>query len=170
MNSDFPIEPFQSHHDRAAFCCGVEQFNRYFRQQISQDVKRYFATAFVLIDRNSATVAGYYTLSYTSILIGELPSEIVKKIPKYERAPAVLLGRLAVDKNYQGKGLGEILLFDALFRCKESTSKTAAMAVVVDAKDDRARSFYERYQFICFPNKPNKLFLTMTAIAKMLTE
>jgi GNAT superfamily N-acetyltransferase len=70
-----------------------------------------------LVDQNSATVAGYYTLANTSIVIGELPTEIAKKLPKYERAPAVLLGRLAVDKNYQGKGLGIILLFDALRKC-----------------------------------------------------
>jgi len=168
LNSDFLIEPLQSHHNRAAFCCGTESLDRYFRQQISQDVKRYFATAFVLVNRNSARVAGYYTLSNTSIVIGEMPTEIANKLPKYEAAPAVLLGRLAVDKNYQGKGLGIILLFDALGKCLESTSRTAAMAVVVDAKNDRARSFYERYQFIGLTDQPNKLFLTMTAIAKML--
>lgn len=169
MNSDFPIEPLQSHHDRAAFCCGAEPLDRYFRQQISQDVKKYFATAFVLVDRSSTTVVGYYTLSNTSIVIKDLPTEIANKLPKYEMAPAVLLGRLAVDKNYQSQGLGEVLLVDALRRCLESTSRTAAMAVVVDAKDEQACSFYKRYQFIGFPDQLNKLFLTMTAIAKMFT-
>jgi len=110
-------------------------------------------------------VAGYYTLSQTGINMVELPTEITKKLPKYPVAPATLLGRLAVDRNYQGKGLGEILLMDALHR--SSRNEIASIAMVVDAKDDNARSFYEHYQFIRFPDYPNRLFLPMTTIAKM---
>jgi GNAT superfamily N-acetyltransferase len=163
--SNYLIEPLNSSHNRKAFESGVERLDRYFHHQAGQDAKKRVAAPFVLVDRSSGNVVGYYTLSATSINLAELPIEIAQKLPKYPLVPAFLLGRLAVDKNYQGKGLGEMLLMDALYRCLES--EIAAMAVVVDAKDDFSRSFYEHYQFIQFPDHPNRLFLPMTTIAKI---
>ena len=163
--SDYLIEPLGSHHNRAAFESGVELLDRYFHKSAGQDARKRVAAPFVLLDRTNGAVAGYYTLSATSINLGDLPTAIAKKLPKYPVVPAILLGRLAVDKNYQGKRLGEILLMDALNRSLRS--EIAAMAVVVDALDDSARSFYEHYQFIRFPDYPNRLFLPMTTIAKI---
>nr|WP_254445241.1 GNAT family N-acetyltransferase [Anabaena sp. UHCC 0204] len=96
-----------------------------------------------------------------------MPIEIIKKLklPKYPQLPATLLGRLAVDKNHRQKGLGEMLLMDALYRSFHN--EIATIAVVVDAKDDKARSFYEHYQFIGFPDYSHRLFLMMETIAKM---
>ncbi len=162
---DYLIEPLGSHHNRAVFSCGIEPLDVYFQRQAGQDARKRVAAPFVLLDRSSGVVAGYYTLSQTGINMVELPTEISKKLPKYPVAPATLLGRLAVAKNYQGKGLGEILLMDALHRSLRN--EIASMAVVVDAKDNNARSFYEHYQFIRFPDYPNRLFLPMTTIAKM---
>jgi ribosomal protein S18 acetylase RimI-like enzyme len=163
--SDYLIEPLGSHHNRAAFESGVEPLDRYFHTSAGQDAKKRVAAPFVLLDRTNGAVAGYYTLSATSINLGELPTAIAKKLPKYPVVPAILLGRLAVDKNYRGKRLGEMLLMDALNRCKRS--EIAAMAIVVDALDDSACSFYEHYQFIRFPDYPNRLFLPITTIAKI---
>ncbi len=118
-----------------------------------------------MIEKSSAAVAGYYTLSATSINLSDLPDAIALKLPKYPFVPAFLLGRLAVDKNYRGKRLGEMLLMDALYRSFKS--EIAAMAVVVDAKDDSSRSFYEHYQFLRFPDYPNRLFLPMATIANL---
>lgn len=159
------MQPLGSHHNRVDFFCGVEPLDRYLHKQAGQDARKYFAAPFVLVDKISGRVAGYYTLSATSINIGDLPVEIAKKLPKYPVAPAILLGRLAVDQNYRAQGLGEILLMDAFERSLRSG--IAAMAVVVDAKDDQARSFYEHYEFIRFPDYPNRLFLPMTTIAKL---
>lgn len=164
-NSNYLIEPLGSHHNRAAFESGVEPLDRYLHTSAGQDAKKRVAAPFVLLDRTSGNVAGYYTLSATSINLGDLPTAITKKLPKYPVVPAILLGRLAVDKNYRGKRLGEMLLMDALNRCLRS--EIAAMAVVVDALDDSACSFYEHYQFIRFPDYPNRLFLPMTTIARM---
>lgn len=164
-SSDYSIEPLASHHNRAAFESGVEPLDRYLQQQAGQDAKKRVAAPFVLLDKSSGAVAGYYTLSATSVNLGELPTEIAKKLPKYPVVPAILLGRLAVDKNYRGKRLGEMLLMDALNRCLRS--EIAAMAVVVDALDDSVCSFYEHYQFIRFPDYPNRLFLPMMTIAKI---
>jgi predicted N-acetyltransferase YhbS len=162
---DYSIEPLGSHHNRAAFSCGSESLDIYLQRQARQDARKYMAAPYVLIEKNSGAVIGYYTLSSVGINMGDLPPEIRKKLPKYPAAPATLLGRLAVDEKYQGKGLGEILLMDALY--KSLRNEIASMAVVVDAKDDKARSFYERYDFIRFPDYSHRLFLPMTVIKKM---
>lgn len=162
---DYLIEPLGTHHNRAAFSCGVEPLDVYFKRQAGQDARKRVAAPFVLLDQSSGAIAGYYTLSAISINTVELPTEVAKKLPKYPMVPATLLGRLAVDKNYQGKKLGEILLMDALHRSLRS--EIASMAVVVDAKDEQAHSFYEHYQFIRFPDYSHRLFLAMETIAKM---
>lgn len=162
---NYLIEPLGSHHNRAVFSCGVEPLDVYFQRQAGQDARKRMAAPFVLIDKSCGAVAGYYTLSSIGINMSDLPTKISKKLPKYPIAPATLLGRLAVDKNYRGKGLGEILLMDALY--KSLQNEIASMAVVVDAKDDQARSFYEHYHFIRFPDYSHRLFLPMTLIEKM---
>lgn len=162
---DYLIEPLGSHHNRAVFSCGVEPLDLYFQRQSGQDARKRMAATFVLVDTSSGCVAGYYTLSSIGINMVDLPTEISKKLSKYPIAPATLLGRLAVDQNYQGKGLGEFLLMDALYRSLQN--EIASMAVVVDAKDDEARSFYERYHFIRFPDYSHRLFLPMTLIEKI---
>ena len=167
-NEDYLIEPLGKKHNRAAFCCGVEPLDRYFHSQATQDARKRVAAPFVLVKTQSGIVAGYYTLSATSINAGDLPIEIAKKLPKYSIVPATLLGRLAVARNYRGKGLGERLLMDSLYRSLQS--EIASMAVVVEAKDEDARSFYEHYDFIRFPDFPNRLFLPMTAIALIFSD
>ncbi|MEA5505122.1 GNAT family N-acetyltransferase [Halotia wernerae UHCC 0503] len=161
---DYLIEPLGKH-DRAAFSCGVEILDRYLKQQAGQDARKRVAAPFVLVEKSSGIIAGYYTLSSTSIKFEELPIELSKKLPKYPIVPATLLGRLAVDQNYRQKGLGEMLLMDALYRSLKS--EIATIAVVVDAKDDAARSFYEHYDFIRFPDFSHRLFLKIETIAKM---
>lgn len=163
---NYLIEPLGKKHNRAAFCCGVDPLDNYFHKQAGQDAGKRIAAPFILVEKSSGFVLGYYTLSSTSIQIGELPIEITKKLPKYPHLPATLLGRLAVDQNHRQKGFGEMLLMDALYRSWQN--KIATIAVVVDAKDDQARSFYEHYQFTCFPDYSHRLFLMMEIIAKLM--
>jgi len=120
----------------------------------------------VLVDRSSDAIAGYYTLSSYQIEVGELPEDAKRRFPRYPFAPATLLGRLAVDCHHQGKGLGKILLMDALHRSLRHSEEVASLAVVVDAIDDAARDFYERYGFITLPDHRYKLFLPMDTIEK----
>jgi predicted GNAT family N-acyltransferase len=112
-------------------------------------------------------VLGYYTLSAFSVDVGAWPEAVARKLPKYPLIPATLLGRLAVDGLLRGKGAGEHLLMDALRRSFDASSEVASMAVVVDAKDDKAVSFYRRYGFIRFAGQEGRLFLPM-AVAKRL--
>ncbi|MBM3277306.1 MAG: GNAT family N-acetyltransferase [Candidatus Handelsmanbacteria bacterium] len=165
----FLIEPLGKHHHRAAFSSGSPPLDHYLQQQAGQEARRHLAVTFVLVDADRQILAGYYTLSATSIRLGELPTEIAQKLPRYPLVPATLLGRLAVDTSYQGKRLGEFLLMDALRRSFTQSQAIASMAVVVDAKDEGARRFYERYGFIKFPDQPFRLFLPMQTIAKLFS-
>jgi len=97
--------------------------------------------------------------------LGELPELIVRKLPRYPLVPATLLGRLAVDRRRQGKGYGRFLLADALYRA--AGSEIASFAVIVDAKDDSARRFYERESFLPFPDQPMELFRPMADLKQL---
>jgi GNAT superfamily N-acetyltransferase len=122
------------------------------------------AAPFVLL-LPDGLIAGYYTLSSTAVQLGELPPATAKKLPRYPLVPATLLSRLAVDRRQQGKGYGRFLLADALFRA--TRSEIASFVVIVDAKDDTARRFYERESFLPFPDQPRKLFRPMIDLAKL---
>ncbi|MDE2361115.1 MAG: GNAT family N-acetyltransferase [Hyphomicrobiales bacterium] len=152
-------------HDRSAFSCGVEALDRYLQSQAGQDARRRVAAPYVLLEPPSSEVIGFYTLSNTSLKAAELPAAFIKKLPRYPVLPATLLGRLAVNVNRKGAGYGEVLLLDALRRCLRS--ETASLAVVVDAKDDAAISFYERHEFLRLPDQSNRLFKPMAEIEKL---
>ena len=158
------VEVLGPQHDRAAFESGVEPLDRYFRTQAGQDARKSLAAPFVLM-LPDGTIGGYYTLSATSVNLSELPAQISRKLPRYPLVPATLLGRLAVDRRHQGKSYGRFLLADALFRSVRS--EIASFAVIVDAKDENARRFYERESFLPFPDQPLRLFRSMADIAKL---
>jgi GNAT superfamily N-acetyltransferase len=158
------IEPLGKH-TRDDFQCGIDELDRYFHHQAGQDARKRVAAPFVLVNQETGKVAGYYTLSMNSVVTQDLPLELAKKLPRYEALPAVLLGRLAVDQQYQGHGLGELLLLDALQRSLENP--IAAMCVVVDAINDQALAFYERYGFIRLADLNRRLFLPMKTIEKL---
>jgi GNAT superfamily N-acetyltransferase len=150
-------------HDRSQFDCGVEELNRYLRQQASQDMRTKVATCYVATDRATGIVAGYYTLSTTSVLLTNLPPDLAKRLPKYPVVGAYLIGRLARDLRF--RGLGAALLMDALFRVLDLP--VAAFATIVDAKDENAVQFYERHHFIRFPGEDRKLFIPMAEVARL---
>lgn len=158
------VEPLTSSHDRSEFESGVEPLDRYFRTQAGQDARKNMAAPFVLL-LSDGTIGGYYTLSSTSVQLAELPAQTVRKLPRYPLVPATLLGRLAVDRRQQGKGYGRFLLADALYRA--TRSEIASFAVIVDAKDESARRFYERESFLSFPDHPMKLFRSMADIRRL---
>lgn len=116
---------------RDDFGCGNEVLDRYFKTQITQDIRRRITSGFVAVDAASGKVAGYFTLAATSIPLRALAEEISRKLPRYPVVPAVRLGRLAVDRQFHGQGLGGALLADALVRC--AGSDISAYALTVDA-------------------------------------
>ena len=164
--SKFFIEPLGARHDRAAFSCGVEALDNYLHNQAGQDLKKHAAVPFILTN-DGKTIAGYYTLSQFAVALDVVPAEIAKKLPKYPMVPATLLGRLAIAKEYRGHKLGELLLMDALKRSLDTSKQLASAAVVVDAKDDAAITFYKKYGFLDLPKIERRLFLPMGTIEKL---
>lgn len=163
---NYTIESLSPQHDRENFDCGITPLNNYLQKQARQDITRFLSAVFILEDTDKQKIAGYYTLSATAIQLADLPNTITKKLPKYPLIPATLLGRLAINLKYQGQGLGTFLLFDALHRCQ--VNEIPSMAVIVDAKDEKAKAFYEYHQFIPFVQQPQRLYLPMTTIMKIL--
>jgi predicted GNAT family N-acyltransferase len=164
LSSLFAIEPLNKHHDKSTFSCGEPALDRYIKEQASQDVKRGLSRVFVATLNNK--VVGFYSLSATSVSHNSLPADIARKLPKYP-VPAVLLGRLARDKLSSEKGLGEILLVNALKRVLLANQEVAMYALVVDAKHEAAKAFYQRYGFIALEDYPMRLFLPLDTIAQM---
>jgi GNAT superfamily N-acetyltransferase len=158
------VEALGPHHDRNSFVSGIEPLDRYFRSQAGQDARKNMAAPFVLVLPDGA-IGGYYTLSATGVKLTEFPVDVTRKLPRYPLVPATLLGRLAVDQNHRGRGYGRFLLADALLRAVRS--EIASFAIIVDAKDDAARQFYERESFLSFPDQPLRLFRSMADIAKL---
>ena len=153
-------------HDRGGFSCGVEALDAYLRRQAAQDMDRHSAVVYVAVI-DAPAIAGYYTLSQYSIDLVELPDQIAKRLPRYPVVPATLLGRLAVSTIHRGRGLGELLLFDALHRSLEQSARVASAGVMVDAKDEIASAFYRRYGFVPIVDAPRRLFLPMQTIEPM---
>jgi GNAT superfamily N-acetyltransferase len=163
---NFSREPLEPHHPKASFSCGDERLDRYLHNLASQDKKRNLAIPYVILDRERQRIIGYYTLSMSGINLEDLPPKLVKKLPKYPLIGVILIGRLAVDSEYRGYGWGKLLIMDALFRSLGVSQTTGCFAVVVDAINDAAVKFYQRFEFQTFPDQPDKLFRTMTNIAQ----
>jgi ribosomal protein S18 acetylase RimI-like enzyme len=156
----FVVEKLAAHHDRLSFSCGVDALDRYLHAQAGQDVRRRVSNCFVAVS-SERTIAGYYTLAATGVPLNDLPLEYAKRLPRYPIVPAALVGRLAVDIRFAGKGLGSMLLYDAMARAADAAP--AVFAVIVDAKDDRAAKFYQRFGFRAFASRPMTLYYPLNA-------
>ena len=154
---EFNFEPLSGAHNRSRFDCGSEPLNRYLREQASQDMKRRIAMCFVAIDVTTREIAGFYTLTATSIALNALAPELIKKLPRYPAVPAALLGRLAVAQSHREKGLGRRLLIDGLKRA--ARAELGIFAMLVDAKDENAQRFYEKYGFKLLDGEQRRLLL-----------
>ncbi len=166
---DLTIEPLAERHNRAAFCCTNQQLEQYLRKQAGQDFRKRASAPFV-ITPDHKTIAGFYTLSQYAINLKDVPEEIAKGFPKYPVVSATLLGRLAVDKQFLGQGLGELLLMDAQRRALKLSKQIASAVLLVDAKADQAVGFYKKYGFVELPAVERRLFKAMATIARLFPE
>ena len=153
------IVPLDLAWDRRTFTSGFAPRDRYFHQQVTQDIRRRVTACFVAIEEPSHRIAGYYILASASIALVDLPADVAKRLPRYPSVPAVRMGRLAVDQVFQGRGMGGVLLADALARALRAD--IAAYGLVVDAKDTTAVAFYQHHGFIAFAGHPLTLFLPL---------
>ena len=160
MIAGLRIVSLTSQHDRSRFSCGRSELDQYFKERATQDIKRRMSNCFVACD-DQGQIAAYYTLAATSLPLLELSDATKKRLPRYELLPAVLIGRLAVDIKFQGQRLGGALILDAAARA--ARAEPAVFALIVDAKDEAAKGFYQHLGFQPFNSKPKAMFLPLTA-------
>jgi GNAT superfamily N-acetyltransferase len=169
MPTEWRIEPLDRKHDRGAFDCGEAALNDYLARYASQNQGSGIARTFAVEDEGPDRILGYYSLTVGGIDKANLSPETAKCFPNYP-LPVARLARLAVDRGARGQGLGEHLLMDALHRCLRVAHEVGIVAVLVDAKDDRAERFYARYEFESLPDQPLLLWLRMRAISRLFAE
>jgi len=156
--------------DTDGFCCGQGLLDEYIRSYATQDVKRGLARVFVAAsEAEPRRLAGYFTLSAASVSAADLPQSLRRKLPRYP-VPVALLGRLAVDSSFQGKGLGGILLADALLKVANATRVLAMAGMIVDAKDETAAAFYRHFGFLPLPGQPERMLLSARAFPRIAPE
>ena len=155
LNSPVPLD---ATHDVSAFDCGVPALNNYLRKFALQNQRGQSARTYVAT--RGECVVGYYTLAAASARREETPARVAKGLAAHP-VPVILLARLAVDATEKGQGLGAGLLKDALLRAVQAADLIGCRAVMVHAKDEGARAFYERFGFEPSPTDPLRLFLLM---------
>ena len=128
-------------------------------------MRRRVANYFVAIEAATGQSAAYYTLSAASMPLVDLPADETKRLPRYPTLPAVRIGRLAVDRRFQGRGLGSALLLNAADRTLRADA--AAFALLVDAKNHQADGFYQHYGFRTLVSRPRTLFLPLKTAQKV---
>ncbi len=154
-------------HDRNSFDCGVDELNVFLKQHANQNQSKNMSKTYVAIvavsSLNPKKIYGYYTLSAGHILCDHLPENIKSKLPKYP-VPIARIGRLAVDNEYKGQGIGGFLLHNAFSNVLSIAEKMGVYAVVVDAKNNDAKRFYQNYGFTELQDSGLTLFLPINTI------
>ncbi len=164
MPSKYRIEVLEDQ-PREYFTCGVEALDRYLLCQAGQDQRKRVAVVYLLME--GGRVVGYHTLSTTGVTADILPENMRRHLPRYRILPAAIIGRLAVDRRYQRQGLGALLLMDALHHCLRTSKEIGFFAVMVHAKDDSARAFYEAFQFRRCLDDEYHLFRPISEISRL---
>ena len=153
-------------HDRTAYASGNDRIDAYFRTVVSQDVKRNYAHCYVLVEKETKRLAGFYSLSAPDIPLTDMPSDLARKLPRCPSVPAVLIGWLVRDIGFRGQEVGAMLLRDAIVRV--SASQIGVYALCADAIDEAAAAFYRRYLFTPFESRPRSLFLPLATALKTI--
>lgn len=165
LHENFSIRKLDALHQKNKFTCGVAILDDYIQKVAKQDNKRHVAMIYILSDDEENKIAGYYSLSSTSMELLKLPESVKKNLPPYLSLPATLLGRLAIDLQYQHKKLGKFLLLDALKRAFEVSQHVASFAVIVEAINESAANFYLKFGFIFL--EKNKYYFPMKSIKEL---
>ena len=163
-------EPLTREHVTAGFDCGKESLNEWLVRYALPSQAARSARVFVTTQDDNETVVGYYALTAGSIEPREAMERTAKGQPAQRPIPIALLARLAVDLENQRKGLGRSLLQDAMARAYQAAELVGFRAILVHAKDEEARAFYERYGFESSPTDPLHLMVLMKDVEKFISE
>lgn len=151
---------------RSLFDCENKALNTFISTQSGQHSKLDVAKTWALVSEQGELI-GFYSLSAMLIDCGELPKTVIKKYPNYQFLPAALLGRIAVDKKYKGKGYGKLLLMDAIHRTINASESVGIAFLIVNAKDESVVKFYGKFGFQRVAGKPLKLWIPMKTLRKL---
>ena len=161
-------EPIGRHHDRKGFDCGSPDLNEYLKRYARQNHETGGAQTFVAVLPNEPTrILGFYSISPGAIEFARVPSQLTKKLGRYD-VPVFRLGRLAINLSRQGQGLGGELLLAAGERALAVAAEVGGIALVIDAKDDQAVRWYERFGALSLLDDPLTLVLPLSAIAEAI--
>jgi GNAT superfamily N-acetyltransferase len=163
------IEPLSRQHDREKFDCGVQALNDFLQGTARQHQEKGISRTFVLVDSDSEApteILGYFSLSACEAIAADLPAELAKRMPR--TLPAVLLGRLAVDRKVRSRGYGGVLLVEAIRRVAATSTQVGIAGLFVDAKDERSEAFYRKYGFVPLATNPHRLFLPLKTLLQIV--
>lgn len=159
------VEPLDARHDATVFDSGKEELDDWLGRFAVSSHRAGSARVYV-VHRNKRIV-GYYALAAASVEPGDVSTRVAKGLAR-NPIPVILLARLAVNRDEQGQGLGAALLRDALLRALSAADQIGARAVLVHAKDDEARAFYEHFDFEASPSDPLHLLILMKDLRRLL--
>ncbi|WP_426148183.1 GNAT family N-acetyltransferase [Polaromonas sp. DSR2-3-2] len=162
-----PIELLAAHHQRQGFDCGEPALNEFLQRQAGQLGRKGFGKTYVALDADGLAVVGFVTLSAGQVQTPRLPAGL--KLPRYP-APILRMGRLGVNRRAQGQGVGRQLLSFALQLALEFSKSVGLYAVVVDAKHDKARAYYQSMGFTSTLDDPLCLYLPVSVLEKAKPE
>jgi ribosomal protein S18 acetylase RimI-like enzyme len=163
------IELLAKTHDREGFDCGSEPLNAFLRQTARQHAERGISRTFVLVEEDAAApkrILGFFSLNLCQLKVDALPPEDAKRFPR--AVPGVRLGRLGVAKEFQRQGFGKTLLIGAMTKFMEIFHTAGGVGLFVDAKDQEARRYYERFGFVSLSSNELELFLPVKSIQEAL--
>lgn len=161
-------ESIAKSHDRTMFDCGNTALNEFLRRYARKGHTQGSAKTFLAIDdADGKTVLGYYSVSPASVAYARVPGILSRGLARYE-VPVFRLARLAVSLAAQGQGLGGQLLLAAGRRCLRVAAQVGGVALLIDAKDDRAAQWYARYGALPLLDAPHSLLLPFATIQAVL--
>lgn len=165
---DWKEEPINQRHDRGSFDCGDSALNEFLRQHARQSHERGASKTFLAISReDGTTILGFYCLSPASLEYARTPAAVRKGLARHD-VPVFRLGRLAVSQPFQGHGLGGQLLLAAGRRCLLAAAEVGGVALLIDAKSERAAQWYVSYGAIPLEDAPLSLLLSLKTVEAAL--
>lgn len=164
----FRLVPLDRRYARERFDCGEPNVNHWLRTKALQHQEKHLSVTKLLLDA-ADEIAGYYTLATGQIDFGDLPPELVRKLPR-RALPVAVLAWLGVCVHHQGRGLGDVLFAQALRDCHSAGQTLAFVAVILDCINDSAKSFYQRRGFAELPGHRNRLFISARTLAAMMED
>ncbi len=163
------VELLDKRHNRDDFNCGNEALNRFLKQTARQHIQKGISRTFVLVDTEQPDIIiSFFTLTLCEVRVEKLPPKFAKKYPS--KVAGVKLARLAVNKAYQRQGIGEIMMIEAMRRAVVVAENAGGIGLFVDAKDEAAKTYYNRYGFVSLEDAFLEMFLPLSTIIQMLEE